>query len=288
MGSLVATLGRARIAYPGGCDIGLRPVDIHIRALKELNIKIDEQSGYINCATDGIVGADVGLDKISVGATENIMMAAVLGKGTTIIRNAAKEPVPSDLWDSIDKALDNSGNRKTIPLWRWMAAACVAAVAIATWMVMGNSPDEPDMIADNSVRTYATQPSEHRANTDTENQHAQSPSSDKTPSYNNEKLVAQTNARHDENDYSHGMQADTNVEGSMDHNGSKPTDNNSMRNEDYENKQKPALEKPLERSQGELLIEELEEKFAKDKKGYRKAKSGIKLFAQNSFHTFSL
>lgn len=53
MGSLVATLGRARIAYPGGCDIGLRPVDIHIRALKELNIKIDEQSGYINCATDG-------------------------------------------------------------------------------------------------------------------------------------------------------------------------------------------------------------------------------------------
>ena len=198
-----------------------------------------------------------------------------------------QEPVPSDLWGSIDKALDNSGNRKTIPLWRWVAAACVAAVTIATWMVMGNSPDEPDMIADNSARTYATQPSEHRANTDTENQHAQSPSGDKTPSYNNEKLVAQTNARHDENDYSHGMQADTNVEESMDHNGSKPTDNNSVRNEDDENKQKPALEKPHKRSQGELLIEELEENFAKDKKGYRKAKSGIKLFAQNSFHNNS-
>lgn len=103
MGSLVATLGRARIAYPGGCDIGLRPVDIHIRALKELNIKIDEQSGYINCATDGIVGADVGLDKISVGATENIMMAAVLGKGTTIIRNAAKEPEITDLQNMLNK-----------------------------------------------------------------------------------------------------------------------------------------------------------------------------------------
>ena len=94
-----------------------------------------------------------------------------------------QEPVPSDLWGSIDKALDNSGNRKTIPLWRWVAAACVAAVTIATWMVMGNSPDEPDMIADNSVRTYATQPSEHRANTDTENQHAQSPSSDTAELY---------------------------------------------------------------------------------------------------------
>ena len=103
MGSLVATLGRARIAYPGGCDIGLRPVDIHIRALKELNIKIDEQSGYINCATDGIVGADVGLDKISVGATENIMMGAVLGKGTTIIRNAAKEPEITDLQNMLNK-----------------------------------------------------------------------------------------------------------------------------------------------------------------------------------------
>ena len=83
------------------------------------------------------------------------------------------------------------------------------------------------------------------------------------------------------------MQADTNVEEGMDYKGSKPTDNNSIRNEDYENKQKPALEKPLERSQGELLIEELEENFAKDKKGYKKAKSGIMLFAQNSFHNNS-
>ena len=91
MGSLVATLGRARIAYPGGCDIGLRPVDIHIRALKELNIKIDEQSGYINCATDGIVGADVGLDKISVGATENAILASVKASGTTTIINAARD-----------------------------------------------------------------------------------------------------------------------------------------------------------------------------------------------------
>lgn len=103
MGSLIAMLGRARIAYPGGCDIGLRPVDIHVRALKELNIDIDEQSGYINCETTGIIGADVSLDKISVGATENIMMAAVLAKGTTIIRNAAKEPEITDLQNLLNK-----------------------------------------------------------------------------------------------------------------------------------------------------------------------------------------
>ncbi len=102
MGSLIATLGRARIAYPGGCDIGLRPVDIHIRALKELNIKIDEQSGYVNCETDGIIGADVGLDKISVGATENLMMASVLGRGTTILRNVAKEPEITDLQNMLN------------------------------------------------------------------------------------------------------------------------------------------------------------------------------------------
>ena len=103
MGSLVGKHGRARVAYPGGCDIGLRPIDVHVKALRELNINIDEQSGYINCSSDEIRGADVQLDKISVGATENAIMAAVLAKGRTTIRNAAKEPEIADLADMLNK-----------------------------------------------------------------------------------------------------------------------------------------------------------------------------------------
>ncbi len=103
MGSLDGKHGRARVAYPGGCDIGLRPIDVHVKALRELNINIDEQSGYINCSSDEIRGADVQLDKISVGATENAIMAAVLAKGRTTIRNAAKEPEIADLADMLNK-----------------------------------------------------------------------------------------------------------------------------------------------------------------------------------------
>lgn len=103
LGSLLATNGRARVAYPGGCDIGLRPIDIHLKGLRELNIEIEEQSGYINCKADEIKGADIQLEKISVGATENIVMAAVLAKGRTVIRNAAKEPEVADLADMLNK-----------------------------------------------------------------------------------------------------------------------------------------------------------------------------------------
>lgn len=103
LGSLIATTGRARVAYPGGCDIGLRPVDIHLKALRELSITVEEQAGYINCAASQIVGADIQLDKISVGATENIIMAAVLARGETVIRNAAKEPEITDLADMLNK-----------------------------------------------------------------------------------------------------------------------------------------------------------------------------------------
>lgn len=103
LGSLLATTGRARVAYPGGCDIGLRPIDIHLKGLRELNITVDEQAGYINCAAEEIRGADIQLDKISVGATENLIMAAVLARGETVIRNAAKEPEISDLVDMLNK-----------------------------------------------------------------------------------------------------------------------------------------------------------------------------------------
>lgn len=103
LGSLIATTGKARVAYPGGCDIGLRPIDIHLKGLRELNITVDEQSGYINCAAEEIIGADVQLDKISVGATENLIMAAALANGETVIRNAAKEPEIVDLAEMLNK-----------------------------------------------------------------------------------------------------------------------------------------------------------------------------------------
>ncbi|MEG2457120.1 MAG: UDP-N-acetylglucosamine 1-carboxyvinyltransferase, partial [Clostridia bacterium] len=103
LGSILATAKRARVAYPGGCDIGIRPIDIHIRGLRELNIQIDEQSGYLNCVANKIRGADIQLDKSSVGATENLMMAAVLAEGRTTIRNAAKEPEIIDLSNMLTK-----------------------------------------------------------------------------------------------------------------------------------------------------------------------------------------
>jgi UDP-N-acetylglucosamine 1-carboxyvinyltransferase len=103
LGPLLATTGSARVAYPGGCDIGLRPIDLHLRGLRELNVKIEEQAGYINCKAEAILGADIQIDKISVGATENLMMAAALAKGRTIIRNAAKEPEIVDLQNLLNE-----------------------------------------------------------------------------------------------------------------------------------------------------------------------------------------
>lgn len=103
MGSLLTRCRKAKIAYPGGCDIGLRPIDIHLKALQELNIKIEEKYGYIYCSVDKIKGADIQLDIPSVGATENIMMAAVMAEGKTTVRNPAKEPEIVDLQNLLNK-----------------------------------------------------------------------------------------------------------------------------------------------------------------------------------------
>ncbi len=97
MGSLLSRLKKAKVAYPGGCDIGLRPIDIHIAGLKELNIDIQEQGGFIICNSQNARCADVVLDLPSVGATENLMMSSVFIKGKTVIRNCAKEPEIVDL-----------------------------------------------------------------------------------------------------------------------------------------------------------------------------------------------
>ena len=103
LGPLAARFGKARIAYPGGCDIGLRPVDLHLKGLKALGVVIREEGGYINCECGGVGGGEVLLDCPSVGATENIMLAAVRGKGDTVIRNAAREPEIADLQNFLNR-----------------------------------------------------------------------------------------------------------------------------------------------------------------------------------------
>ncbi len=97
MGPLLGRLGKVRVSYPGGCAIGPRPIDLHLSSLSALGVSIKERGGYIDASTDGLMGTEIHLDFPSVGATENTMMAAVTARGTTIIRNAAKEPEIVDL-----------------------------------------------------------------------------------------------------------------------------------------------------------------------------------------------
>lgn len=104
LGPLLARLGKARVAMPGGCAIGSRPIDLHLKGLELLGAKIEQHNGYIDAHTDGrLVGANIYLDFPSVGATQNIMMAATLAKGTTIIENVAREPEIVDLANVLNK-----------------------------------------------------------------------------------------------------------------------------------------------------------------------------------------
>jgi UDP-N-acetylglucosamine 1-carboxyvinyltransferase len=98
LGALLARFGQARVSLPGGCAIGTRPVDIHLKALEQMGAKIELEQGYIVAKADGgLKGADIVFDKVSVGATENIMMAASLASGTVRLYNAACEPEIVDL-----------------------------------------------------------------------------------------------------------------------------------------------------------------------------------------------
>jgi len=92
MGPLLARLKKAKISLPGGCAIGARPVDFHIKGFKAMGAKVEVEKGYIQAEAEELVGNDIYLDFPSLGATENIMMAASLAKGTTKIENAAKDP----------------------------------------------------------------------------------------------------------------------------------------------------------------------------------------------------
>ncbi len=97
LGPVLGRFRRAVVTYPGGCEIGNRPIDLHIKGLAALNASIREDGGRIYCDGTGLAGASIHLDYPSVGATENIMMAATAAKGETVIRNAAREPEIVDL-----------------------------------------------------------------------------------------------------------------------------------------------------------------------------------------------
>lgn len=103
MGPLLARTGSARIALPGGCSIGTRPIDLHIRGMEKLGAQVRQEAGFIEASCDHLVGARIPLDFPSVGATENIMMAATMAEGITTIENAACEPEVVELANLLNK-----------------------------------------------------------------------------------------------------------------------------------------------------------------------------------------
>lgn len=103
LGAIAARMGRARVSMPGGCEIGVRPIDLHLSSLRQLGLSVDESHGHLDCTVDGrMKGARIVLPLPSVGATENIMLAAATARGRTTVLNAAREPEISDLADFLN------------------------------------------------------------------------------------------------------------------------------------------------------------------------------------------
>ena len=103
LGAILSRFKKAEMSSPGGCEIGLRPIDLHLSSLQALGVRTTESDGRIYCdAPDGLHGAKITLSFPSVGATENIILAAVAAKGTTTVINAAREPEISDLADFLN------------------------------------------------------------------------------------------------------------------------------------------------------------------------------------------
>jgi UDP-N-acetylglucosamine 1-carboxyvinyltransferase len=103
LGPLVARYGRARVSLPGGCAIGARPIDQHIKGLEQLGAKITQEHGYVEASAKRLKGAEIVFDKITVTGTEDLLMAATLADGETILQNCAREPEVADLADLLNK-----------------------------------------------------------------------------------------------------------------------------------------------------------------------------------------
>ena len=97
LGPLVARCGRARVSLPGGCAIGARPIDLHIKGLESLGARITQEHGYVEAAADRLRGAEIVFDKVTVTGTEDLLMAATLADGETVMQNCAREPEVADL-----------------------------------------------------------------------------------------------------------------------------------------------------------------------------------------------
>src|SRR5262245_49708125 len=103
LGPLVARCGRARVSLPGGCAIGARPIDLHIKGLERLGAKISQEHGYVEATADRLKGGHIVFDKITVTGTEDLLMAATLADGETVMQNCAREPEVADLADLLNK-----------------------------------------------------------------------------------------------------------------------------------------------------------------------------------------
>ena len=103
LGPLVARCGRARVSLPGGCAIGARPIDLHIKGLEQLGAKITQEHGYVEASATRLKGAEIAFDKITVTGTEDLLMAATLAEGETVLQNCAREPEVADLADLLNK-----------------------------------------------------------------------------------------------------------------------------------------------------------------------------------------
>ena len=99
LGPLIARFGSARVSLPGGCAIGARPIDLHIKALEKLGAKITIEHGYVDAKATRLRGAEIFFDRITVTGTENLIMAAILADGETVLHNVAREPEINDLAD---------------------------------------------------------------------------------------------------------------------------------------------------------------------------------------------
>jgi len=103
LGPLVARCGRARVSLPGGCAIGARPIDLHIKGLEQLGAKITQEHGYVEAHAERLKGAEIVFDRITVTGTEDLLMAATLAEGETILQNCAREPEVADLAALLNK-----------------------------------------------------------------------------------------------------------------------------------------------------------------------------------------